>query len=185
MRSEMIVALLREAHAMRKRRKLRHTSTIWNRASQLRGVATSTTRPASTRQPLSNRYCIADRDRHRILEKRQRRIGSGVRARARVGVNHQTSAPDAALIPALDASALHPPPPVDDHEGGIVDRSRIDRRAPAPSGAAATNASGAGSRLNVRRRIPSMSSDRAVVDDHDFTRLVVEREQRPDAFDDR
>ena len=84
-------------------------STTWNRASQLRDRATSTMRPCSMRQPLA----IA------IFAPTATVIGSsrnGSTARLRASASSTVSAsmtstrtPDAALMPALVASALHPP----------------------------------------------------------------------------
>ena len=49
---DTMVTAFCDAQARRKSRKLRMYSTIWNRASQLRGMPPSMTRLPSTREPL-------------------------------------------------------------------------------------------------------------------------------------
>ena len=84
-------------------------STIWNRASQLRGSATSVMRPCSMRQPLAiatlpPTATVAGSSRNGSTARLSASASSTVSASMT-----STRTPDAALMPALAASALLPP----------------------------------------------------------------------------
>ena len=84
-------------------------STTWKRASQLRGSATSTMRPCSIRQPLAiatlaPTATVAGSSRNGSTARLSASAASMVSASM-----SSTSVPDATLMPALAASALHPP----------------------------------------------------------------------------
>ena len=93
---------------MRPKRKARRYSTIWMRASQLRGIPTSSMKPSDTRQPLAIRTVpphamVAGSSRNgRTTRWRLSRWSTESASTA------QKSGERAALIPALSASALPP-----------------------------------------------------------------------------